>query len=56
MKKTIVFASLCLFVAFASQAQTDKAMPAPAQTAPAQAAPVENKNAAEMTFEVLGRF
>lgn len=61
MKKTIVFASFCLFVAFASQAQTDKTKPAtvapdkaaPAQTAPAQAAPVDNKNAAEMTFEVL---
>ena len=55
MKKTIVFASLCLFVAFASQAQTDKTMPAPAmpdKAAPAQVAPVENKNAAEMTFEV----
>ena len=59
MKKTIVFASFCLFFAFASQAQTDKAKPvaAPesdkASPAPAQAAPVDNKNASEMTFEVL---
>ncbi len=44
MKKTIVFASLCLFVAFTSQAQTEK----PA----AVAAPADNKNAPEMTFEV----
>lgn len=55
MKKTIVFASLCLFVAFASQAQTDKpAVIAPdkAAPAPAQATPADNKNASEMTFEV----
>ena len=55
MKKTIVFASFCLFVAFASQAQTDKTKPAaatPDKAAPAQAAPVDNKNASEMTFEV----
>lgn len=53
MKKTIVFASLCLFVAFASQAQTDKpAVIAPDKAAPAQAAPADNKNAPEITFEV----
>ncbi len=51
MKKTILFASFCLFTAFATQAQTDKAAPTsvPAQVAPA----VDNKNASEMTFEVL---
>jgi len=47
MKKTILFASFCLFTAFATQAQTDKATPATAQAA------ADSKNGAEMTFEVL---
>ena len=40
MKKTIVFASFILFLSYGTQAQTEKAVP------------VDNKNAAEMTFEV----
>jgi hypothetical protein len=47
MKKSILLVACTLFMAVAANAQsTDKAAPAPA-------APVENKNAAEMTFDAL---
>lgn len=46
MKKTIVLASFCMFFAAASQAQTEKAAPAPAVSV------TENKSGSEMTFEV----
>lgn len=47
MKKSILLVACTLFMAVAANAQsTDKA-------APAAVAPVENKNAAEMTFDAL---
>ena len=51
MKKTIVFASLCLMLSVVANAQEKKAVatPEPAQTT---AAPADMKNAPEMIFEV----
>ena len=52
MKKTIVFASVCLMITAASFGQDKKAAVAAQPAATQTAASADMKNAAEMTFEV----